>query len=35
MIILIAICTSGKGVDILATDILNRGSWMVGPINLG
>ncbi len=31
---LIHICTSGKNVDIFATDTLNRGSGMVGPINL-
>ncbi len=30
----IPICTSGRDVDILAVDILNRGSGMVGPINL-
>ncbi len=33
-IILISICTSGKDVDILATYTFNRGSGMVGPINL-
>ncbi len=33
-IMLIPICTSGKDVDILATDTLNRGSGMVGPIKL-
>ncbi len=33
-IMLIPICTSGKYVDILGTYTLNRGSGMVGPINL-
>ncbi len=31
---LIPMCTSGKYVDILATDALNRESVMVGPIYL-
>ncbi len=31
---LIPICTSGKDVDILGTDILNRESGTIGPINL-
>ncbi len=31
---LIPICISGKDVDIFATDTLNRGSGIVGAMNL-